>query len=280
MKFGIALTRTHTALWEEATQLADSLGYESAWLPDHLVFSEEMSTSGYPGGETPPISPATPLFDCPTYLAFLGARTQRIRLGTFVYVYALRHPLVAARGFATADVLTGGRIEVGVGAGWLESEWAAAGVEFTDRGARLDEAIAVTRRLWTEPVIAHDGRYWRWDAVRFEPKPAQAGGPPLLVGGESRAALRRAARLGDGWMSMPHTLDSAQPLLSQLRVLRAASERATDPFTFTICCAQNPSREDVLGWQQLGVHRLIVTPWSRTRETLDGLRRFADQHFA
>lgn len=278
MKFGIALTRTHVALWDDATGVADELGYESVWLPDHLVFSIDMTASQYPGDGPPPVVPATPLFDCPAYLAYLGARTTRIRVGTFVYVYALRHPLVAARAFATADLLTQGRVEVGVGAGWLESEWRAVGLDFGTRGARLDEAIAVTRRLWTEDIIEHDGRFWRWEPLAFEPKPAQMGGPPLLVGGESNAALRRAATLGDGWMSMPHTAESIVPQLRTLRSLRRQSRLAAEPFTITVCCADVPDASQIHQFEALGVDRLIVTPWTRTRETLDGLRRFAAEH--
>jgi len=281
MRFGIALAQTHTAVWADAAVLADGLGFESVWLPDHLVFPLDMAGTPYAEGGHPPVPPETPLFDCPAYLGYLAALTSEIRIGTFVYVYGLRHPLVAARGFATVDILADGRLEVGVGAGWLKGEWDAAGLDFATRGRRLDEAMAVSRRLWSEDVVAHDGRFWSWEPLRFDPKPAQPGGPPLLVGGESRAALRRAATLGDGWMSMPH--DSLATLNLQLHLLRSFREdagRADAPFSVTACVTTPPPVGEVERWVEAGIDRLIVRPWTRTRETLDGLRRFADDYAA
>ena len=278
LRFGITLAHTHTAIWTDTAVLADELGFDSVWLPDHLVFPVVLDTSGYPGDDRPDIAPDTPLFDCPAYLSYLAARTARIRLGTYVYVYALRHPLVAARGFATADLLAEGRIEVGVGAGWLQAEWDAAGADFATRGARLDEAIEVTRRLWADDVIEHHGTFWSWDPVRFEPKPHQPGGPPILVGGESRAALRRAAALGDGWLSMPHTLESIGPQLELLAKYRAQSGRADERFTVTACVLDPPAHDEVPAWEEAGVDRLIVRPWRRSRDTLEALRLFAERY--
>lgn len=279
MHFGLALTHTHTAIWSEVTVLAEKLGFESVWLPDHLVFPLDLAGTPYQDGGPPPVPADTPLFDVPAYLSFLAARTDQIRLGTFVFLLGLRHPLVSARGFATADQLSAGRISVGVGAGWLESEWHAVGYDPATRGARLDEAIEVHRRLWRDDVIAHDGAFWNWDAVRFDPKPIQPGGPPLLVGGESRAALRRAARLGDGWMSMPHdSVDTVRPQIEALRGLLDEAGRADVPFEITSCLLRPPSRAEVDRWAAAGVDRLIVKPWDRTRDTLDAMVRFASEH--
>lgn len=279
MKFGITLTHTHVDIWADAAVAADELGWESVWLPDHLVFPIDMAGTPYADGGEPPVPPTTPLFDAPAYLAYLAARTTQVRLGTFVYLLALRHPLVAARGFATADLLSGGRLSVGVGAGWLESEWHAAGFDPATRGQRLDESISVTRRLWRDEVIEHHGTYWSWDAVRFDPKPAQPGGPPILVGGESRRALRRAARLGDGWMSMPHSsLDSVRRQLDVLRAERTDAGRADEPFEITVCVLDPPAPEEISAWEAAGVHRLIVKPWERTRDTIPALGRFAARY--
>jgi probable F420-dependent oxidoreductase len=279
MRFGLTLAHTHIARWEEVTVLAEELGLESVWLPDHLVFPLDIAGTPYADGGSPPVSTGTPLFDCPAYLGFLAAKTSTLRLGTYVHLLGLRHPLVAARGFATADVLSRGRISVGVGAGWLESEWRAAGYDPATRGARLDEAMAVTRRLWTDDVIEHAGRFWAWEPVCFEPKPVQPGGPPLLVGGESRRALRRAAELGDGWMSLPHaSLATVEPQLAVLRELREAAGRADDPFEVTVCVLDPPPPDEIAAWAAAGVDRLIVRPWQRVRDTIDGLARFAASH--
>jgi probable F420-dependent oxidoreductase len=275
MRFGFALAHVHLSQWTPATVLADDLGYESVWAPDHLVFPLDMSGSLYADGSSAGIPPSTPVLDAPTLLCHLAARTARIRLGTFVHLFALRHPFVSARAFATLDVVSGGRAECGVGAGWLGAEFEAAGVPFAGRGARLDEALHVARRLWTEEVVEHDGPCFSFGPVMFAPRPVQRPHPPLLVGGESRAALERAVR-HDGWMSMPHTLESAARPLAALRRLREDRDPAR-PFTVTACTLDaDLGRDGVERWRDLGVDRLVVKPWARTRDALDGLRRFAD----
>ena len=274
MKFGVALGALNAHFHFEAVSAAESLGYESVWLPEHLVFPMEMSRSPRPGEEHPPVPPTTPVFDAFTYLAFVAARTSRLRLGTHVYNLGLRHPFVAARAAATLDIVSGGRFEFGIGASWLEPEWVAAGLDFSTRGRRVDESMAVCQRLWTEAEIEHHGEFFEFAAVAFEPKPVQVGGPPMLVGGESGAALRRAAQRGDGWIGMGHTFESAAGQIERLRALRAESDRAGAPFQI---CLGGPveSRGDVDRWEDLGVTRLIVSPWRRSPEAVDALHAFA-----
>lgn len=274
MKFGVALGRLNPAFFVEATLAAERLGYESVWLPEHLVLPTAMSRSPYRGEEHPPVPPTTPVFDPFAYLSYLAGRTERLRLGTHVYNLALRHPFVAARGVQTLDVVSGGRFEFGIGASWLEEEYVAAGLDFRTRGRRLDEALVVCKRLWTEAEVAHDGEFFRFDAVAFEPKPVQQPWPPVLVGGESETALRRAARAGDGWIGMAHTYESAAKPIARLRNLLDEHDRPADSFQV---CLGGPvdSREDVARWEDVGVTRLIVSPWARSREAVDGLRRFA-----
>jgi probable F420-dependent oxidoreductase len=274
VKFGVALGRLNPAFFTEVTVEADRLGYESAWLPEHLVFPVHMTRSPHPGQEHPPVPPETPVFDSLAFLSFLAGRTDRIRLGTHVYLLALRHPFAAARAVQTLDVVSAGRAEVGIGAGWLESEWDAAGLDFHTRGRRLDEAIEVCRRLWSERVVEHHGRFYDFDQVMFEPKPVQQP-PPLHVGGESDAALRRAARLGDGWIGMGHTLESAGHAVGRLGQLRKEAGRATDRFEVTLSGPVN-GPDDVRRWEEVGVDRLIVSPWSRSREAIAGLQRFSE----
>jgi probable F420-dependent oxidoreductase len=274
VKFGVALGRLNPAFFIEVTVEADQLGYESAWLPEHLVFPVHMTRSPHPGQEHPPVPPETPVFDAFAFLSFLAGRTDRIRLGTHVYLLALRHPFAAARAVQTLDVVSGGRAEVGIGAGWLESEWDAAGLDFHTRGRRLDEAIEVCRRLWSERAVEHHGRFYDFDQVMFEPKPVQQP-PPLHVGGESDAALRRAARLGDGWIGMGHTLESAGQAVGRLGHLRKEAGRATNRFEVTLSGPVN-GPDDVRRWEEVGVDRLIVSPWSRSREAVAGLQRFSE----
>lgn len=275
MRFGIALGALNPAFFVDATLAAERLGYESVWLPEHLVFPMEMTRSPHPGEDLPPVPPTTPVFDCFAYLSFLAGKTDRVRLGTHVYNLALRHPFVAARAITTLDVVSDGRAEVGIGAGWLEEEWVAAGVDFATRGRRLDEAIDVCTRLWDDDVIEHHGAFFDFAPVAFEPKPVQRPRPPVLVGGESNAALRRAARLGDGWIGMAHTLDTVKQPIARLHELRAEYGRAGERFEI---CLGGPvaERDDVQRWADAGVTRMIVSPWRRSREAIDGMERFAE----
>jgi probable F420-dependent oxidoreductase len=198
-----------------------------------------------------------------------------------VYNIGLRHPFTAARGAQTVDLLSGGRFEFGIGASWLEEEWRATGLDFATRGRRVDEAIEVCKRLFTETTVTHHGHFFSFDEVVFEPKPVQQPRPPILVGGESKAALRRAARLGDGWLGMGHTFESAAAQIAVLRALQSehGPRSGSDPDFQIVIGGAVESRGDVARWEDLGVTRLIVSPWRRSSEAIDGLRRFADRAF-
>jgi probable F420-dependent oxidoreductase len=281
MKFGVALGALNPRVHEEATVVAEALGFESVWLPEHLVFTRAMSRSPHPGADHPPVPPDTPIYDAFAYLAFLAARTDRVRLGTHVFNVGLRHPFTVARGVQTVDLLSKGRFEFGIGASWLEEEWRATQLDFATRGRRVDEVIEVCKRLWTEETVTHHGEFFSFEGVVFEPKPVQQPRPPILVGGESKAALRRAARLGDGWLGMGHTFETAAVQIATLRSLLAARGRpGPDDREYQIVLGGAvESRADVKRWEDLGVTRLIVSPWRRSSEAIDGLRRFADRAF-
>jgi probable F420-dependent oxidoreductase len=272
VRYGVPLGLIHPAAWKDVAVAADELGFESVWVPEHLVFSTDLSLALYPGTSEPGIKPGTPLFDAPAYLCWLAALTYRIRLGTAVHLFALRHPFVSARAFATLDVVSSGRAICGVGAGWYRGEWDAAGIPFASRGARLDEAIEVARRLWSEPVVTHSGRFYSFPEVAFEPKPVQHR-LPILCGGESPAALRRAASLCDGWISMPHTLESIRPQLSRLAALRGERRCSVTAHAYSLA-----SPEEVADWAELGVDRMIVRPWKRSRDAVSSLATFAAEY--
>ena len=275
MKFGIALGRLNPAFFEECTLEAEVLGYESVWLPEHLIFTSKMSRSPHPGETHPPVPPDTPIFDAFAYLGFLAGKTERLRLGTHVYNLGLRHPFVAARAVQTLDIVSGGRLEFGIGASWLEEEWIAAELDFASRGRRVDEALEVCKQLWTEPEASYQGEFFNFEGAVFEPKCVQSPWPPILVGGESGAALRRAAAAGDGWIGMAHDFDSGAAQIAKLRALLDANGRDASDFQF---CLGGPvaSRDDVARWQDIGVTRLVISPWPRSKQAVDGMRRFAE----
>ena len=276
MDFGLALGRLNPAVYLEVTREADRLGFESVWLPEHLVLPRQMSRSPRPGETHPPVPPDIPVFDAFTYLGFLAGATERIRLATHVYNIGLRHPFVAARAVQTLDLVSGGRATFGVGASWLEEEWVAAQLDFSTRGRRVDECIAVCKRLWSEHEVAHDGEFFSFDTVLFEPKPVQKPWPPILVGGESPAALRRAAACGDGWVGITHTVESAAPQIEKLRELLAEQGRTLDGFEIVLG-GPVESPADAQRWAEVGVTRLIVSPWRRSKEAIPGLREFAER---
>ncbi len=273
MKFAVTFGRMHPRLWVEAAEAADRLGFESAWLPEHLVLPLAMAGSPRAGAEHPPIPPTTQLFDPAALLSNVAARTTSLRLGTYVYLLGLRHPFISARAFATLDWVSGGRAVIGAGAGWLRSEWEALGIDPATRAARLEEAIVVCRRLWTEETIANDGPHFPFDEVAFEPKPVQRP-IPILIGGESARALRRAGRLGDGWIGMTHTPDTAADQVGVIRAHRQEAGRLDLPFEVTVGgeCA---TEDDVVAWEAAGVDRLIVSPWRRSAEVLSAMASFA-----
>ncbi len=278
MKLAITLGMLHPAAFEPVAIEADRLGFESLWLPEHLIFPLDMAGSPYPGADHPPISPETPLFDPFGMLSYLAAKTTSIRLGTNVYLLGLRHPFVAARAIQTLDWVSGGRAEVGVGAGWLRSEWTAAGLDPRTRGRRLDEAIEICKRLFREETIEHHGEFYDFEPVRFEPKPVQRPHPPIHVGGESDAALRRAARVGDGWLGLYHSLETVVEPIARLARFRAEIGEEDRPFEI-IVGADISSRDDIKRWEDAGVTRLFARPWTGSREAVQGLRRYADLVF-
>jgi probable F420-dependent oxidoreductase len=275
VKFGIALARLNPAFHVEATLEAERLGFESVWMAEHLVFPVEMAGSPHPGEDHPPVPPSTPVYDAFGYLCHLAAKTAKLRLGTNIYLLGLRHPFAAARAVQTLDLLSGGRAEVGVGAGWLRSEWVAAGLDPRTRGRRLDEALAVCKRLWSEEVVEHHGEFFDFGPVMFEPKPIQKPWPKIHVGGESPAALRRAALHGDGWLGLAHTPESAAERVKELRQLRREAGREDERLEVSLG-GRLRDVDDVRRWADAGVDRLIVSPWQRSPECIEGLRRFAE----
>jgi probable F420-dependent oxidoreductase len=275
VKFALSLGVLNPSAWVAVTEEADRLGFDSVWIPEHLVLPVGMGGSPHDGQDHPPIPADIPVFDPLVYLGFLAARTERIRFGTQVYNIGLRHPFSTARAAATLDVVSGGRLDFGIGASWLRGEWDAVGLDFDSRGARVDEAIDVCRRLWSEDTIEHHGRFFDFDQVMFEPKPIQRPGPPLHIGGDGPAALRRAATVGDGWIPMNHKVEEISEKVALLAELR---ERAGRPGrTEVTLSATVNSAEDVDRCAAAGIDRVFVKPWRKTSDALESIGRFAQE---
>ncbi|MCU1453238.1 MAG: luciferase [Acidimicrobiales bacterium] len=273
MKLAIAFGQLNPSAWIDVAVAADELGYDSIWIAEHLVLPAGMQGSPHAGSDHPPIPADLPVFDALGYLAFLAARTERIRLGTHVFNIGLRHPFVTARAAATVDLLSGGRLDFGVGASWLREEWDAVGLDFATRGARVDEAIDVCRRLWTEPVVEHHGQFFDFAPVMFEPKPVQAGGPRLHIGGDGPAALRRAATVGDGWIPMNHSVADLPPAIERLAELREKAGRPGRTEVTLGAAVDGP--DDLALLAAAGVDRVFVKPWRRTSDAIESLAKLA-----
>jgi probable F420-dependent oxidoreductase len=270
--FGVDLGRCNPRLWRDLARAADELGYESVWLPEHLIFPQTIVGSPAPDEGHITVDPHTPLFDPFAMLAAFGAVTRHIRLGTNVYNIGLRHPFTTARGAATVDIVSNGRFILGVGASWLAAEWQAVELDFATRGARVDESIEICRRLWTEPEVAHTGRCYEFGPVVFEPKPVQAH-LPIHVGGDSERALRRVAELGDGWIAMVQDQASFAAAVAKLRTLCDRNVRDFDQIERT-AMVRDPDDRTIESWRAAGATRLIIAPWARTADAVDGLAAF------
>ena len=273
----------------EVARKAESLGFESVWIPEHLLVPLEMRTpypysadGKFPGGA------AVALHDPFVALAYVAACTERIKLGTGVFVLPLRNAVAVAKAAASVDVLSNGRLLFGIGVGWLADEFEAVGMPFADRAARAREAIRLMRTLWSEETPSFSGRFHEVPACGFSPKPVQQPGPPIILGGESPAALRRAAALGDGWIGVSHSPDSVRPLLATLRGHLEAAGRDWSGFEITVGTAAGVrlDRDTVRAFADAGVHRLFAfspgfVPRGRFASDLyPAMERFAAEHIA
>jgi probable F420-dependent oxidoreductase len=261
---------------------AEELGFDSVWTHDH-VFNVGHVLDRI--GDRPYYEPLT-------MLSFVAARTRRIRLGTSVLVLPYHNPIRLAKTAATLDVLSGGRLILGVGVGSIEKETAAMGSQFAERGAFSDEAIAVMRTLWREEDPSFDGNYWQFEGMKFSPKPLQKPSIPIVIGGISRAAIHRASRMGDGWQPLGLSPEALAESIAALREDARSHGRdaAEIPVSITLGIgAPGARRRHALGsapeeilrnvkaYADLGVDTLVVSANTsdprEARATLEMLAR-------
>jgi probable F420-dependent oxidoreductase len=238
---------------------ADEVGLHGIWVTDHPAVPVRMdATYPYSDDGTPPFPAADARCSPLVLLSHLAAATERIHLGTAILILPLRHPIVVARETATLDRLSNGRFVLGVGVGWLEGEFDALDQPFAERGARTDEQIEIIRRLWTGDAVAWDGRHHRFDALVVSPTPKQGPRLPVYVGGESPAALRRAARLGDGWIGMVHDPRSAGALVRRLETSCRVAARER-PIATVVHAPAIPTRRELSDYRSSGIDELKIT---------------------
>jgi probable F420-dependent oxidoreductase len=229
----------------EVARIAEEAGFHGVLLSDHLFFPGKL-LSRYPYSEDgrPAFDETTPFPEPWTTIAAMAAVTRRLRFATMVYVLPLRNPIEVAKTVGTVALLSGGRVALGAGAGWIREEFDALGVDFILRGRRFDEAIGVLRRLWTGEMVEHHGACFELGPLRMSPAP---GVPiPIWVGGLAPAALRRAALLADGWIGTGQAPDDVPALLARLRGLRRRAGREGEPFETIVPLACPPDPDLLL----------------------------------
>ncbi|HEY5697145.1 MAG TPA: LLM class F420-dependent oxidoreductase [Acidimicrobiales bacterium] len=284
MKFGIAFANIITFAESDGlvtlARGAEAAGFESVWTVEHVIYPEGYE-SAYPYDPSGRMAmdSGTPLPDPLLWLAFVAAASETLRLGTGILILPLRNPLVLAKELATLDHLSGGRVELGIGVGWLEEEFDALGVPFARRGARTDEYIEVLRALWDGDHASYVGEFASFADVSSNPKPTN-GRVPIHVGGHSRAAAERAGRLGDGFF--PGTGDIGD-LVDITRQTAAAAGR--DPEAIEVSYGNEAlvgpeAGEEAARLAEIGVDRCIVPSFIFLGDTEASLAAYAERVIA
>src|SRR5881409_216363 len=306
MHYGFYLpTRGQTTTPDDVdtlVQRGEAYGFHSVMIADHIVFPTDIQ-SRYPYTVSGAFPGHGDAMEQLTLMAFVAAETRTLRLVTSVMILPYRNPVLTAKMLATIDVLSRGRVTVGVGVGWLREEFQALGApDFDRRGGVSDEYIRIMKTLWTECPASFAGEFYRFEAIRCLPAPVQEPHPPIWVGGHSKAALRRVARLGDGWH--PVGANAAVPLPpAELKTLldelhRLTEEAGRDPKSLTVCYkapvydpqlqrlpggdrrpfsgSPDQTADDIAAYARLGVSELVFDFRSETvSESLERMERFS-----
>lgn len=271
MKWGIVFSSTGFPDPEAAIalgQAAEQAGFESLWAPEHVIESKADAATPYRGttsGSMSRLSGRGGIPDPLIWFAYVAAATTRIRFGTGVLILPEHQPVVLAKSAATLDHLSGGRLMLGIGVGELPEEYAAVGMEFTNRGRRMDEAIDAMRVLWREDVASYDGEHVKFDQVECRPWPVRRS-IPLIIGGASEIAIRRAARAGDGYFPFIFPGQDPRVELPKLisRVRAATAEAGRDPLALELTAGGARTVEDARFYADLGIDRLTVAVRARS----------------
>tara|TARA_B100001964_G_C14178930_1_gene575242 strand:+ start:313 stop:1221 length:909 start_codon:yes stop_codon:yes gene_type:complete len=282
-------------------QRAEDLGYDHVWVSDHIILPKKVdSFYPYAADGVPTFKPDEPYYEPLAALNFIAGCTQRVRLGTHVLIIPYRNPVLTAKILSTLDVLSGGRVILGAGVGWMEEEFQAMGLDtYKERGAVTDEYLQVYKEFWTKDDASFEGKYYQISDTGFEPKPVQKPHPPVWIGGHSGPAVRRAAKFGDGWMPIglrPPAILEPEELagkIAQLRKLTVAAGRPEDAVSLTFSTGVvfndqagssrawmqgNPEQiaSDLRQYQDLGVSNFIINFQGGTvPELQENMERFS-----
>ena len=280
---------------------AEELRFDHLWFGDHIIIPNEiLSAYPYTEGNVSPFIPKSPQCEPLATLAYIAGRTQRIKVGPFVLIVPYREPIFTAKILSTLDYMSGGRLIVGVGVGWMEEEFKALGLNtFSERAKVTDEYIKIYKELWTKDDPVFEGKYAQLSGFKFYPKPIQKPHPPIWVGGNTNAALRRAATLGDCWLPLgiqPNTQLEPPEMARTIARLRDMTERAGrpreavdvalvasvvfDPPTGgqrrTMTGTPDQIAADIVRFREVGVKH-FVTPFGGNQDDPNWVRRFGGE---
>ncbi len=282
MKFVTSLAFSDPTHFCDVARAADDCGWDGLVVSDHVVHPEKIE-SPYPytrDGSTRWQAPA-PWPDPWVAVGAMAAVTERIRFYTGVYVLPLRNPFVVAKAVSTAAVMSGDRVTLGVGVGWMKDEFDLLEQSFRNRGRRMDEMIEVMRTLWAGGMVEHHGEYY--DFGRLQMSPAPKARIPIVIGGLSEPALRRVGRLGDGWISDIHTTQELREIVAKIRAYRDEYGRADTPLEIVAACSDAFDADGFRRLEDVGVTHVQTMPWlmyggstDSLDDKVDGIRRFAN----
>jgi probable F420-dependent oxidoreductase len=274
MNFGLHSVNLHTCASPDAAarlaRAAEAARFESLWVADHVVLPD-------PPAPERPMPPDQPLLDPIVSLTFLAAHTTRIKLATGVIILPQRQALVLAKQLASLDVLSNGRLIFGLGVGWCEPEMRAVGAPFAERGRVADDYLAAMRAVWTQPKPSHRGPYVSFEGVQAMPRPVQRPTPPIVVGGRSAPAFRRAVTQAHGWYGFGLDVGDTRKFVAALseagRKHRRPAELGPLEISVTPPGYEVPDKALVEAYAEAGVHRLVLRP--RPDMDAPALERFA-----
>lgn len=261
-----------------AARKAEEVGVESVWTFEHVVVPVEYdSRYPYSSKGKMPATPETPFTDPLITLAYVAAATKTLKLGTGIHILPQHNPLHVAKQVASLDTLSGGRFLFGVGVGWLEEEYDAMGTPFEKRGARFNDYLTAIKKVWSGEVVEHESERLNWTGFKSYPLPAQKPHPPLIIGGLTKPAMRRAARHGNGWFPANKDLNHLEQLLGELKEVCAAEQRPFEELEITAMSRLPRDAAELERLEAMNVKRLVLPLASfNTSDPIEALDKLAE----
>jgi len=243
----------------ETVQHAESAGIESVWTFEHVIVPTEYA-SVYPYAKSGkmPIAPEAWFIDPLISLAYIASATKTIRLGTGVNIFPQTNPLMFAKQAASLDVLSDGRLELGLGIGWLAEEYDAMGTPFERRGARFDDYLAAMKKVWSREVVEHRSEFLSWHDFKSYPTPKQKPHPPILIGGTTTKSLQRVVDSAQGWYAPSDSQEQLSEKITELRKLAAEAGRSFDTIEVSASWRVNARPDALSAFEDLGIERAVA----------------------